>query len=65
MSREKSALRIPHDAYVFVGDGRKALLLRNEGDAQYPNLKTENVYENDNPPTREQGTDKPGGLSFS
>lgn len=60
MSREKPALRIPNGGYVFVGDGRKALLLRNEGDAQYPNLKTEDVYENDNPPTREQGTDKPG-----
>lgn len=60
MSRGKTALRIPHDAYVFVGDGRKALLLRNEGDAQYPNLKTEQVFETDNPPTREQGTDKPG-----
>ena len=60
MSRGKPALRIPHDAYVFVGDGRKALFLRNEGDAQYPNLKTEEVLTNDNPPTREQGTDKPG-----
>ena len=60
MANGKPALRIPHDAYVFVGDGRKALLLRNEGDAQYPNLKTEQVFANDNPPTREQGTDKPG-----
>ena len=60
MSGNKLALRIPHDGYVFVGDGRKALLLRNEGDAQYPNLKTERVFEQDNPPTREQGTDKPG-----
>ena len=60
MSSGKPGLRIPHDAYVFVGDGRKALLLRNEGDAQYPNLKTERVFEQDNPPTREQGTDKPG-----
>lgn len=60
MSRGKPALRIPHDAYVFVGDGRKALFLRNEGDADYPNLKTEEVLTNDNPPTREQGTDKPG-----
>jgi protein required for attachment to host cells len=60
MSSAKTALRIPHDGYVFVGDGRKALLLRNEGDAQYPNLKTEQVFEQDNPPTREQGTDKPG-----
>jgi len=60
MSRGKTALRIPHDGYVFVADGRKALLLRNEGDAEYPNLKTEQVFEQDNPPTREQGTDKPG-----
>lgn len=60
MSRGKTALRIPHDCYVFVGDGRKALLLRNDGDAKFPNLKTERVFENDNPPTREQGTDKPG-----
>ena len=60
MSHDRTALRIPHDGYVFVGDGRKALLLRNEGDAQYPNLKTERVFAHDNPPTREQGTDKPG-----
>lgn len=55
-------LRIPHDAFVFVGDGRKAIFLRNEGDEKYPNLKTERVFEDDNPPTREQGTDKPGHL---
>jgi protein required for attachment to host cells len=60
MSRDKTGLRIPHDGYVFIGDGRKALVLRNEGDAQYPNLKTEHVFEHENPPTREQGTDKPG-----
>src|SRR5689334_10880290 len=60
MSHDRTGLRIPHDGYVFVGDGRKALLLRNEGDAQYPNLKPERVFAHDNPPTREQGTDKPG-----
>lgn len=60
MSGSKPALRIPHNAYVLIGDGRKALLLRNEGDPQFPNLKTEQVFENENPPTREQGTDKPG-----
>jgi hypothetical protein len=27
-----SKLTIPHDAFVFVGDGRKALFLRNAGD---------------------------------
>ncbi len=51
---------IPHNAYVFVGDGRKALFLRNEGDTKFPNLKTERVFIDHNPATHEQGTDKPG-----
>lgn len=51
---------IPHDAYVFVGDGRKALFLRNEGDEKFPNLQTERAYLDENPSTHEQGTDKPG-----
>ena len=53
-------LRIPHDGYVFVGDGRKALFLRNDGDEKFPNLKTEQVFVDDNPSTSEQGTDRPG-----
>jgi len=53
-------LRIPHNAFVFVGDGSKALVLRNEGDAQILNLKTERVFTDTNPPTHEQGTDRPG-----
>jgi protein required for attachment to host cells len=55
-----SKLRIPHDAFVFVGDGRKALFLRNEGDEKFPNLKTARVFEDENPPTHEQGSDRPG-----
>ena len=55
-----SKIQIPHGAIVFVGDGRKALFLRNEGDEKFPNLKTERVFTDDNPPTHEQGTDKPG-----
>ena len=53
-------LAIPHDAMVFVGDGRKALFLRNDGDEKFPNLKTEQVFAEENPPTHEQGTDRPG-----
>jgi len=56
-------LKIPHNALVFVGDGRKALFLRNEGDAKFPNLRTERVFEAENPPTREQGSDRPGRVS--
>jgi len=55
-----SKLAIPHDAMVFIGDGRKALFLRNTGDAKYPNLRVERVFAEENPPTHEQGTDRPG-----
>jgi protein required for attachment to host cells len=53
-------LAVPHDAFVFVGDGHKALFLRNAGDEKYPNFKAERVFVDENPPTHEQGTDRPG-----
>jgi protein required for attachment to host cells len=56
-------LNIPHNAFVFVGDGRKALFLRNEGDEEFPNLRTEKVFEDENPPTHEQGSERPGRVS--
>ena len=57
-------IHIPHDAIVFVGDGCKALFLRNDGDEKFPNFRTERVFLDHNPPTHEQGSDKPG-RSFS
>lgn len=44
-----SRLNIPHNAFVFVDDGRKALFLRNEGDEKFPNLRTEKIFEDENP----------------
>ena len=55
-----SKLALPHDAFVFVGDGRKALFLRNAGDAKFPNLVTEHVFAEANPATHDQGSDRPG-----
>ena len=55
-----SGVMIDHDAWVMVGDGQKALFFRNEGDATYPNLEIVQVLEQDNPSTREQGSDRPG-----
>jgi protein required for attachment to host cells len=55
-----SKLSIPHDALVLVGDGQKALFLRNAGDTTLPNLTTERVLTDVNLPTHEQGTDRPG-----
>jgi protein required for attachment to host cells len=51
---------IPHDSFIFIGDGRKALFLRNAGDAKFLDLKVERVLVDDNPPTHEQGSDRPG-----
>ena len=55
-----AGVSIDHDAWVMVGDGEKALFLRNEGDATYPHLEVIDVLEHENPSTREQGTDRPG-----
>ena len=56
-------LKIPHNAFVLVGDGRKALFLCNEGDEKFPNLKTERLFEDENPLTHEQGSERPGRIS--
>jgi protein required for attachment to host cells len=53
-------ISVPHNGLVFVGDGRKALFLRNEGDEKFPSLKVAGLLKHDNPPTREQGSDRPG-----
>ena len=50
--------RLQHGALVFVGDGHKALFLRNAGNEAMPDLRTERVFAQE--PAREQGTDKPG-----
>jgi protein required for attachment to host cells len=55
--------RLKHGVWVLVADGEKALFLRNEGDARYPNLQVVREIREENPPTREQGTDRPGRLS--
>ncbi len=56
---------IPNNGYVLVADGRKMLFFRNEGDAEFPNLKVERKEVHDNPSTREQGTDEPGSTFSS
>ncbi len=55
--------KVPHNALVFVGDGRKALFLRNAGDAITPALRIEQVFEDENPATHAQGSDRPGRVS--
>ena len=53
-------VKLSHGIWVLVADGEKALFLRNEGDGLYPNLTVIRELSEENPPTREQGTDRPG-----
>jgi len=53
-------VRIRSGALVLTADGNRARLLRNKGTALHVELATELELRQENPPTREQGTDKPG-----
>ena len=57
-------MQLPHKAFVVVADGRKMLVLRNEGDAVHPNLQLERKRVQENPSNGEHKTDAPG-RSFS
>lgn len=54
---------LKHGPWIVVADGEKALFLRNDGDTTYPNFQVVQEMEQDNPATREQGTDRPGRFS--
>lgn len=54
--------RLTNGTWVVVADGEKALFLENEGDGQYPLLRLRAQEKHDNPPDREQGSDKAGQL---
>ncbi|RUU02830.1 host attachment protein [Mesorhizobium sp. USDA-HM6] len=57
------SIRLKHDLWVIVADGEKALFLRNQGDTKYPDLQVVQELEQENPATREQGSDRPGRYS--
>lgn len=57
---------IAHDTWILVGDGRKALMLRNDGTPQRPSLNVVDVLKDGaNPPTHAQGADRPGRVMQS
>lgn len=56
-------MKVPHNAIVVVADGRKLLLLRNEGDAEHPNLQVERKQLHPNPKDADQKSDAAGRAS--
>ncbi|MGR3466132.1 host attachment family protein [Limimaricola sp.] len=52
--------KIDNGTWVLVADGEKALILENTTDDQHPNLRVVRKEEQENPPDREQATDKAG-----
>ena len=53
-------VKIPAGALVLIGDGRHARFLRNKGSPRHVDLLIERTLEIHNPPTHEQGSDRPG-----
>ncbi len=53
-------MKIGHSDWIVVCDGRKALLLENEGDEMLAKFTTREIYEHKEEPTHDLGTDRPG-----
>jgi protein required for attachment to host cells len=60
-----SKFKISAGEWVVVCDGRKALILVNQGDDKFPNLRRQEVHEHEETRTSEQGTDAPGRVHSS
>ena len=56
---------LPHQALVLVTDGRKCLFLRNQGDENQIDLRTEAHDEREDHKDRELKTDAPGAIGQS
>ena len=57
--------RLNHNARVLVTDGGRATVFRNAGQVGHPDLQQFKVYGHHNPPTHEQGTDRPSRVQES
>lgn len=55
-------MKIDSGAWILVADGEKYLLLCNVGNREKIALRVMRHKAQENPPTREQGTDRPGRL---
>ncbi len=54
------AIAVHNGAWVLIGDGRRALFFSNHGDAEILDLRVIETRIDQNPATRDQGSDAPG-----
>jgi protein required for attachment to host cells len=64
-SNKEIKMRVPHNSFVLVADGKKSLFFRNEGDGEFPNLIIERKDIHENPKDREQKSDATGSAHSS
>lgn len=55
--------RIENGTWVLIADGEKALFLRNDVDAENPDLNVVRLEEQDNPSDMEQSANRPGRMN--
>ncbi|AXI53577.1 hypothetical protein SuNHUV7_06350 (plasmid) [Pseudoseohaeicola sp. NH-UV-7] len=55
-------MKLEHDAWIIVADGAKYLVLRNNGDTQFLDLRVIAKEDIDNPAARELASDRPGRM---
>ena len=53
-------MRVPHNSFIIVADGKKSLFFRNEGDGDFPNLIMERKDGHADLEDREQKSDDRG-----
>lgn len=58
-------VRLPHKSWLVVFDGAKALILRNIGNEQAPQLELVEAMQHRSPPSHELGRDRPGRVHQS
>lgn len=56
-------MKLAAQMWIAAIDGAKAIVMVNEGTAFEPRLKVLSTMTQDNPPTREQGRDRPGRMN--
>lgn len=62
IAQKEIEMRVPHNSFVLVADGKKSLFFRNDGDGDFLNLVVEHKDIHENPKDGDQKSDAPGSV---